>query len=442
MPGSVYHKIALQITEWLSVVEECQINSSTRSVSDSVKDITLEEDEEMISFDVSSLYTNVPVHEAIADCTKLLYSGKYTKPPVDENTFRQLLEICSCNVLMLTADGYYRQEDGLAMGSPPAPLLANGWMNKFDREIKGDADIYSRYMDDILRNIKSYHVEEKLQEINQLHPSLKFTCERETNNSIAFLDMLIYRFGCKLTSTWYTKPTDTGLIMNYHALAPRKYKISVVSGIVYRIYYACSSWKNFHDSLMKAQKILENNQYPPAFYQPIMTKTLNKIVNPLWQHQEEECDEVDVKLIFLQYRGRITEKFEQSLRKCKAPCKVVYTLRKVKSVLPSLKAPVEKSLKSGVVYKILCPRCNSCYVGQTSRHLLNRIKEHQRKGSPVGNHFLSCNCDLTMDDVSILANPLRSVTYLMTLEALWINSIKPSLNTKDEYRSRTLVIKI
>ena len=39
-------------------------------------------------------------------------------------------------------------------------------------------------------------------------------------------------------------------------------------------------------------------------------------------------------------------------------------------VWSGLKAPVEMPLKSGVVYKIHCPRCNSCYVGQTSRHLL------------------------------------------------------------------------
>ena len=42
---------------------------------------------------------------------------------------------------MLTNDGYYRQEHGLAMGSPPAPLLANGWMNKFDKNIEGNAKL-------------------------------------------------------------------------------------------------------------------------------------------------------------------------------------------------------------------------------------------------------------------------------------------------------------
>ena len=39
--------------------------------------------------------------------------------------------------------------------------------------------------------------------------------------------------------------------MNYHALAPRRYKQSVVAGFVHRIYRAYSTWKNFHDSLQK-----------------------------------------------------------------------------------------------------------------------------------------------------------------------------------------------
>ena len=83
---------------------------------------------------------------------------------------------------------------------------------------------------------------------------------------------------CELSATWYTKPTDTGLIMNFHAFAPQKYKISVVSGFVHRIYRACSTWSNFHISLEKAKQILINNQYPESFFDPIIQKTLENIV--------------------------------------------------------------------------------------------------------------------------------------------------------------------
>ena len=122
---------------------------------------------------------------------------------------------------METHDGYYRQVDGLAMGSPLAPLIANGWLNKYDDRVKGDALLYFRYMDDIIRNINKNEIDCKLDEINKKHPNLNFTIEREKNFAIPFLDMLVMREGDKLSSSWYKKPTDTGLVMNYHAVAIR-----------------------------------------------------------------------------------------------------------------------------------------------------------------------------------------------------------------------------
>ena len=161
---------------------------------------------------------------------------------------------------MLTHDGYYRQKDGLAMGSPPAPHLANGWLSKYDGKVAENARLFDRYMDDIIRNIKKAEIEAKLAEINNLHPNLKFTIEREENGTIPFLDMkLIHEQDGSLSSTWYNKPTDTGLVMNFHALAPKRYKRSVVSGFVHRIHRACSSWEYFHESMEKAKKVLERN---------------------------------------------------------------------------------------------------------------------------------------------------------------------------------------
>ena len=93
----------------------------------------LDEREELLSFDVSALYTNVPVQEAIERCADLLFDQ--LSIPVNKETFITLAKIASCDVIMLTHDGYYRQVDGLAMGSPPAPHLANGWMSQFDPNI-------------------------------------------------------------------------------------------------------------------------------------------------------------------------------------------------------------------------------------------------------------------------------------------------------------------
>ena len=214
------------MAEWLSVVPECKINSSTKTVCNKLKTVTLEEDEILISFDVASLYTNVPVMEAILVCTDKLYNMPADqRPPIDRETFITLAKVASCEVVLSTHDGFYKQVDGLAMGSPPAPHLANGWLSQFDNLIKDDAKIYDRYMDDILREIKRSRVEQKLKEINRLHKNLEFTLETEVDQKLSFLDMRLihdHETG-ELSSTWYYKPTDTGLIMNYHALAPKRY---------------------------------------------------------------------------------------------------------------------------------------------------------------------------------------------------------------------------
>ena len=97
MPGSSYYKIGKQVADWLSVVEECRINSSTKSISELLNDIELENDEILISFDLSSLYTNVPVREAINHCAELLFSGKCPKLPVSKKVFFELATISSCN---------------------------------------------------------------------------------------------------------------------------------------------------------------------------------------------------------------------------------------------------------------------------------------------------------------------------------------------------------
>ena len=72
-------------------------------------------------------------------CADLLFS-RYSIP-VNTETFIELAKIASCNVLTLTHDGYYIQTEGLAMGSPPAPHLANGWMSQFDSDIKGESKL-------------------------------------------------------------------------------------------------------------------------------------------------------------------------------------------------------------------------------------------------------------------------------------------------------------
>ena len=77
-------------------------------------------------------------------------------------------------------------------------------------------------MDDIVCNVRIDEVEDRLNLINGLHRNLSFTFELQKEGSLPFLDMMLHNDRGKLSSSWYRKPTDTGLTLNFHALAPKK----------------------------------------------------------------------------------------------------------------------------------------------------------------------------------------------------------------------------
>ena len=119
-----------------------------------------------------------------------------------------------------------------------------------------------------------------------------------------------------------------------------------------------------------------------------------------------------------------------------------YDTKKTEDNTSSLKPPVEKLMKSGVVYQLTCPRCSACYVGQTGRHIQTRLKEHLQRAGPMKSHLAQYNATLTSDQVDILHSTSRGESFLLTLEALHIREHKPSINTKDEYKSKEFVIKL
>ena len=149
----------------------------------------------------------------------------------------------------------------------------------------------------------------------------------------------------------------------------------------------------------------------------------------------------DKFMFLLQYRGKITDKLSLSFKKLNASCKIIMTMYKTKQTLPSLKPLVPKMLQSNVVYKIVCPRCESSYVGQTARHLQQRFREHVGNKGPVKSHFDSCNVTPNNDVISVLSRTHKGESRLLTLEALFIKEIIPVINTKDEFKSRTLTLK-
>ena len=120
----------------------------------------------------------------------------------------------------------------------------------------------------------------------------------------------------------------------------------------------------------------------------------------------------------------------------------MFTLKKLKTALPQLKPSVPKMFRNGNVYKVNCPCCSACYVGQSVRHLQARFREHKNNEGPVKTHTLGCGVKLSEEDIEILGSNNKSQNHLLTLEALFLRRINPPLNTKEEYKRKLLVIKI
>ena len=152
MPGTAYYNLGKWISNWLEKVPESRINTSSEDVSRDIKNITLNPDECLISFDVTQLYTYVPLEESILMAATKLFQI-VDDVPVNIDTFIKLTKLACSNILIKTHRGYIRQVDGLAMGIQCAPQLANIWMSAFDGAIRGKSQFYKRYMDDCIRTI-------------------------------------------------------------------------------------------------------------------------------------------------------------------------------------------------------------------------------------------------------------------------------------------------
>ena len=95
----------------------------------------LEKDEQILSLDVKSLYTNVPVKKAINIALRSLYA-RDDKPDIPRTTMKRLLELAITNVHFKCNEIWYCQKDGLAMGASLAVILTNLWMKSWEPQLK------------------------------------------------------------------------------------------------------------------------------------------------------------------------------------------------------------------------------------------------------------------------------------------------------------------
>ena len=87
----------------------------------------------MASFDVTSLFTNVPVDETIETISNQIFANRMANRMIfeglDRSQFIKLLSFAAKNCHFTFNNRIYQQIDGVAMGSPLGPLFANIFMS-------------------------------------------------------------------------------------------------------------------------------------------------------------------------------------------------------------------------------------------------------------------------------------------------------------------------
>ena len=146
MPGSQYEKFSKELAEIIKKLPEAGIRTDRRIVLQTIQSTKLEDDEMVVSLDIEGLFTNVPLDEAFELTVNLLYQDDDHTLSFSRSTFRTLLQIVAKDVVLLTHRGTFQQIDGVAMGSPLEPLLANIFVSRFDAELGSFSKLYTSAM--------------------------------------------------------------------------------------------------------------------------------------------------------------------------------------------------------------------------------------------------------------------------------------------------------
>ena len=109
----------------------------------------------LVSYNVTSLFTNVPLDETIQILADKAFHVDWFNKTHELNLSRdQLIELHNAatkNQLFQFNGNLYEQTDGVAMGSPLGPLLANVFMCSVEDKLDQDGKLpsyYQRYVDD------------------------------------------------------------------------------------------------------------------------------------------------------------------------------------------------------------------------------------------------------------------------------------------------------
>ena len=134
---------------------------------------------------------------------------------------------------------------------------------------------YKRYINDIFAmfDADTFHTY-----LNTKHKNINFTYEKQIDNKLPFLDILISNNENLETSVFHKK-TYTELMLNYFSFVPDSYKYDLIKTLIDRKYRINSTWTSFDIDLKNLKQVLLKNQYPLSMKDNVIKKYLQNAIN-------------------------------------------------------------------------------------------------------------------------------------------------------------------
>ena len=419
------------------------VKNSTDFVN-KIKDIRVEEDEIITSFDVCSLFTCIPPKGAVEVMRECLEADDTLGERTKLSPFQicQLLELC-LECTYFTYDGkFYKQLHGCAMGSPVSPIVANLYMEKFEAKAISTfpgtpPSLWYRYVDDTLCKLKEVVADEFFEHINHVDEHIRFTQESSHNNTLPFLDTQLHvEDDGHINVEVYRKPTHTDQYLMFESHHPLEQKLSVIRTLFNRAETIVTSVEAKSKEQEHLKMALTKCGYKPWTFNKAL-KPSNESRKPTNQSQLDRSKTVNITIPYIQ---GISEKIRRILQShdIATNFKPYSTLRQ-RLVHP--KDKVNNNIKSNVIYRLQCDdqQCKESYIGETSQPLKQRYKQHCRAtsskfSSAIWHHLNTHNGhSFHLDNTDILDREPRWYERGVK-EAIYERMHRPSLNRKGGLR--------
>ena len=206
-----------------------------------LRSVTLAQDESLVSYDVTSLFTKVPVDESVNIIRDRLKQDAclHERTTLNADQIADLLNLCLKTTYFVYNDQFFKQVEGAAMGSPVSPIVADLFMEHFEdlalTSFHSPPRFWGRYVDDTFVIIKTANITEFTDHLNSIHDSIKFTVETENDACLPMLDTMVVRQeDGSLKFKVYRKSTHTDHYLQFSSHQPSEHKLGVVRTLRHR----------------------------------------------------------------------------------------------------------------------------------------------------------------------------------------------------------------